>query len=74
MNKQVRVVVHATPDKDGTFEFRLIFDDNCEKYFNMSLYEFRALRCTEREAIEGTVWSYYDDLGETPDSISLVFL
>jgi hypothetical protein len=74
MNKTIRVIVHATPAQDGCFEFRLIFDDNCEKYYHMSDYEFRALRAHERAVIEQAAADYYEQLGEQVDTISLIFL
>lgn len=73
-HKTVRVIVHATPNLDKAFEFRLIFDDNYEKYVSMTEHEFRAWRASERDVIEQAARDYYNDLEETVEQLSLVFL
>lgn len=70
---QVKVIVHATTEREGYCEFRLIFPDNYEKYYRFSEYEFRCSRRSFRQLIEDQVEQYYELQGLPTPIIQLMF-
>lgn len=74
-DETVRVLVFAAPPRDSNLEFRLIFNDNCEKYYAFDHYGIKQFRsANDREIIEQCAREYFEDLGQPVDFIQLIFL
>lgn len=69
-----RVMVFSSMPQQDRLEFRLLFADGYEKYYNLSSYEVAAFRASERDIIEHLAQQYYDLNGFGPVNIRLIFL
>lgn len=72
-SKQIRVNIFSCPPRDNTLEFRIIFDDGYEKYYNLTEYDIAYYRgARELDIIEHLAREYYEMLGQKVDRISIM--